>query len=389
MEEASTEALSERIFTEMVGAMSLLAEYLGHRLALFKMKNLVKSSYPLRQALMLSLFGILTSIMIYVSASDASEYEILVLGTVEETISVYKQADFWGEVDRSKPLDVPRAIIVVINQSWREEAKQVSVDVKKELFFRGLVPLILYANELIIKDRARLESLMKIHKEGQAISVESIQWLRGLAARYGLIDPESPPGDRKLLSLMDDLFVRVDIIPPSLALGQGAYESGYGTSRFALLGNALYGQWTYGGKGMKPKEQRKSKGDYGVASYLWPFDSVRGYMRNLNTHRVYEDLRLKRAELRQRNVKITGIVLAETLTKYSEKGQAYIDTLKSIIKKNELGIADDARLRDEQTILIVGAEDEEDKTKVQSEIEGLRASGRLAEIIQSMRLDEL
>jgi hypothetical protein len=75
MEEASTEALSERIFTEMVGAMSLLAEYLGHRLALFKMKNLVKSSYPLRQALMLSLFGILTSIMIYVSASEASEYE--------------------------------------------------------------------------------------------------------------------------------------------------------------------------------------------------------------------------------------------------------------------------------------------------------------------------
>ena len=111
-------------------------------------------------------------------------------------------------------------------------------------------------------------------------------------------------------------------------------------------------------------------------------------MRNLNTNRAYEDLRRKRAELRQRNKKLTGIVLAETLTKYSEKGQAYVDTLKSIIRKNELGIADDAYLRDEQTVLIVSAEDEADKTKAQNEIDRLRASGRLAEIIQSMRLGE-
>ena len=74
----------------------------------------------------------------------------------------------------------------------------------------------------------------------------------------------------------------------------------------------------------------------------------RGYMRNLNTNRAYEDLRSKRVELRQRNEKPTGFDLAETLTRYSEKGQAYVDTLKSIIKKNELDIADNARLRDEQ-----------------------------------------
>ena len=352
------------------------------------MENLFKGSYRLRHALLLCLLYILTSLLIHVSESDAGEYEILVLGTVEETIAVYKQADFWGEVDRSKPLDVPRAIIVVINQSWRDEAKQITVDVKKELFFRGLVPLVLYSNELILKDRKQLESLMTIHKEGKALGAENIQWLQDLAARYGMIDPDKPPVDRKLLSLMGELLVRVDIIPPALALGQGAYESGYGTSRFTLLGNALFGQWTYGGKGMKPREQRKSKGDYGVASYLWPFDSVRGYMRNLNTNRAYDDFRRRRAELRQSNTKLTGIVLADTLTRYSEKGQAYVDTHKSIIRKNELGIADDAHLRDEPTVLIVGAEDEEDKTKVESEIEELRASGRLAEIIQSMRLDQ-
>jgi hypothetical protein len=77
--------------------------------------------------------------------------------------------------------------------------------------------------------------------------------------------------------------------PLLLALGQGAYESGYGTSRFALEGNSFFGQWTYGGKGMQPKEKRAAKGNYGVAAYTWPLDSVRSYMMNLNTHRAYSE----------------------------------------------------------------------------------------------------
>jgi uncharacterized FlgJ-related protein len=326
--------------------------------------------------------------MIFISSADAREYEIIVLGTVDETIELYKKADFWGEVDRSKPLDVPRAITVVINESWSEQAKEVTVAVKKELFFRTLVPLVLYANELILRDRTRLEDLAKRRKAGADISADDLQWLLELSIRYRLTKQESPPPDEKLLSMMDDLLVRVDVIPPALALGQGAYESAYGSSRFTLLGNALFGQWTYGGKGMKPKEQRKGKGDYGVASFLWPFDSVRGYMQNLNTHRAYEDLRRKRAELRRRGEELTGLVLAETLSKYSEKGQAYVKTLKSIIKVNALDVADNARLRDEPMALIVSAESEEDKAQVESEIEDLRASGKLAEIITSMRLDE-
>ena len=109
------------------------------------MVYLNKCLYLFCKVAVLGVIGILTSIMIYVSASGAGEYKILVLGTVEETISFYKEADFWGEVDRSKPLDVPRGIAAVINQSWREEAKQVTVAIKKELFFRvQLVKLISY-----------------------------------------------------------------------------------------------------------------------------------------------------------------------------------------------------------------------------------------------------
>ncbi len=350
------------------------------------MENVVRLFETFNRGFFICLFSILTSALIFIAVADADNYEILVLGDVDETIEVYKQADFWGEIDRSKPLDVPRAIIVVINKSWREEARQVSVDVKKELFFRGLVPLVLFSNELILQDRQRLLSLMKHHKAGETIEANEMRWIKDLATRYKLTNSESSPDDRKVLSMLDDLLVRVDIIPPALALGQAAYDSGYATSRFTLLGNALFGQWTYGGKGMKPIEKRESKGDYGVASFLWPFDSVRGYMLNLNTHRAYEDLRRKRAELRRRGEKLSGIVLAETLVKYSEKGQTYVDTLKSIITKNELDLADDAHLRNEPTVLIVGAEDMADKAKVESEIESLRTSGELDDIIRSMRL---
>ena len=352
------------------------------------MDNLIRRIHLIGRASILGLIFMLASAIILIRAPDASQYEILVLGTVEETIAAYKQANFWGAVDRNKPLDVPRAIIVVINKSWREEAQQVTVSDKKELFFRGLVPLILYANELILKDRTQLESLMKRRKAGEAISEDNLKWLRDLAVQYGVANRESPPAGPELEPMMDELLTRVDIIPPSLALGQGAYESGYATSRFSLLGNALFGQWTYGGKGMKPKEQRKSKGDYGVASYLWPFDSVRAYMQNLNTHRAYGDLRRKRAELRQSGQRLTGLALAETLAHYSEKGQSYVDTLKSIIIKNELDVADNARLRDEPTVLIVAAESAEHKAEVESEIERLRTSGELEEIIRSMRLEE-
>ena len=98
---------------------------------------------------------------------------------------------------------------------------------------------------------------------------------------------------------LEELLIRVDVIPVSLALGQAAYESGYATSRFAGLGNALYGQWSWGGKGMKPDQQRRSEhGDYRIRGFEAPQASVIAYTINLNTHFAYEGFRDKRAELR-------------------------------------------------------------------------------------------
>src|SRR5438128_793574 len=111
-----------------------------------------------------------------------------------------------------------------------------------------------------------------------------------------------------------ELLNRVDVIPPSLALAQAASESGWGTSRFAREGNALFGQWTWGGKGMTPAEQRTdTHGDYRVAAFESTALSAYSYALNLNTGNAYRDLRLRRAELRRQNLRVSGNSLAETL----------------------------------------------------------------------------
>jgi uncharacterized FlgJ-related protein len=183
------------------------------------------------------------------------------------------------------------------------------------------------------------------------------------------------------------MLYRFDVIPPGLVLGQAAYESGYGTSRFAVEGNALFGEWTYGGAGMTPSQQRKELGDHRIAAFDWPFDSVRSYFINLSAHPAYEPLRRLRADLRAKGKPLDSLALADGLVKYSERGQDYVDELKGIIRVNKLDVADHAKLRDEPLRFIVGAEDAEAAAAAREELDAMRASGQLQEIVERMRLE--
>ena len=322
--------------------------------------------------------------------AGANEPEIIIIGSVEGAIDFWKRLDFWGEADRPEDLMVPRALLVAINRTWKEEADSIPVPLKKELFYRDLLPLALYANELILQDRARLEAIVDGYRRTEVLGAEDREWLEGLAARYRLARADGAAtvrSDSEYARLIDELLRRVDAIPPSLALGQAAYESGYGTSRFTLLGNALYGQWTYGGRGITPERQRSWKGDYKIAAFEWPLDSVRAYMRNLNTHRTYAPLRHLRSDIRRRGDTPTGMELAGTLVHYSERGETYVRTLRSIIRVNKLDIADKTRLRDEPPVLMVNVDTEEEIAQTRKELDRLRATGELAKLIESMRLD--
>jgi len=145
----------------------------------------------------------------------------------------------------------------------------------------------------------------------------------------------------------------VDAIPPSLALAQSASESGWGTSRFAAEGNALFGQWSTG-KGIVPAQQRTAThGDHRVAAFESTGMAVWSYALNLNTHAGYKEFRARRADVRRQGRRVRGTDVVDTMVHYSERGQAYVDELKTIIRQNRLAAADDAYLSKMEIIRVV------------------------------------
>jgi uncharacterized FlgJ-related protein len=152
---------------------------------------------------------------------------------------------------------------------------------------------------------------------------------------------------------MGELRVRVDEVPVSLVLAQAANESGWGTSRFASEGYALFGQWSFGGSGMLPEAQRQTLGDYRVAAFESPLMSVIAYMRNLNTHAAYARLRELRANARTAGQPLIGYDLAGGLDRYSERGQEYVDDLHAMIETNLLRDADFTYLAPGPVYLVV------------------------------------
>ncbi len=199
---------------------------------------------------------------------------------------------------------------------------------RKELFIQIVLPLILQENNNIKLDRKRLFSI--INKSNNT-NLEK-KWLENKFKQYGI-------PSRDILTLK----IRMDEVPVSLALAQAAKETGWGTSRFAQEGNALFGQWTWSGEGLKPKDADNSKG-HKVMKFNVLQASVRAYQRNLNTHSSYKDFRLARAQLRDTGKSLDSIILSEYLDQYAETGEKYVEVLQKIIKQNNLKDFDDAKL---------------------------------------------
>jgi Bax protein len=269
-------------------------------------------------------------------------------------LDLFEELRYTPEVWQAGIREVPRVFITDVPERWRKETtQQIDVQLKKRLFFRALAPLVLRANEMILADRERVERLAAGRDEGSTLSSEDERWLTEVALRYDIIDSDEEAVDTADL---EDILARVDIVPASLALSQGAEESGWGTSRFASQGNALFGQWTWGENAIKPDQQREKLGNYGIAAFETPLQSVLAYMHNLNTHRAYAGLREKRAKTRSENEPLSGHALAETLDRYSERGVEYVKSLQAIMRVNHLDAADSAYLANGPTIWLVPVE---------------------------------
>jgi Bax protein len=237
---------------------------------------------------------------------------------------LYEDTGYKLEDIRKNKLVKPVAL-----DSFPREIKMIeNTKKRKEFFIQIVLPLILQENNNIRLDRKRLFSI--INKSNNT-NLEK-KWLDKKYKQYGI-----PSKD--LLTLK----VRMDEVPVSLALAQAAKETGWGTSRFAQEGNALFGQWTWSGEGLKPKEADEHEG-HKVMKFNVLQASVRAYQRNLNTHKTYKEFRLMRAKLRDAGEPLDSIILSEHLNKYAETGEEYVKVLQKIINQNNLKDFDNAKL---------------------------------------------
>jgi Bax protein len=207
---------------------------------------------------------------------------------------------------------------------------------RKEVFLALVLPLVLEANAHIAVERKRLLHVLAMTKLGLPLPPDLGPWLKRLASRYNT-EPDR----------LDVLLKRVDVIPVSLAMAQAAIESGWGTSRFAVQGNAIFGQWTTaGGRGLVPAAREEGK-THKVRAFDRLSESVAAYFLNLNTHRAYRGLRALRREARDMGARPDGQALAVGLEPYSEKGEEYVELLRALIRVNRLAPFDDAILSDD------------------------------------------
>jgi Bax protein len=205
------------------------------------------------------------------------------------------------------------------------------IDARKSAFFEFLSSFIEAENQRIAAMRAELLPISEVVRSGQMLSEVEAERLAYIAAEYRLAESGLEPK-----ALVRELLRRVDELPVSLVLAQAANESAWGTSRFAREGNNIFGQWCFDeGCGLIPA--RRGKGaTHEVRAFASIEASVKAYFRNLNTNRSYEDMRELRTAMRMQDMAMDSMVLARGLTRYSERGLAYVNELQNIIRVNRL-----------------------------------------------------
>ena len=219
---------------------------------------------------------------------------------------------------RATPLMVPRTFVRQIPPSHQ----LLSGSAQKASFLKIALPLILAGNDEVM---LRRDAIGRSNQNDDRANLEKWAYLYDIK----IIDQDNNTLTRQLLR-------RADVIPVPIALAQAAIESGWGTSRFAIKGNALFGQWAWrddaGLRPLTPTNDRAVVRSFGTLS-----GSVRAYIHNLNTHPYYENFRNARAALHDGPNEKKTKILVKHLDRYAEIGPAYVTKLENLIRTNQFG----------------------------------------------------
>ncbi|MCB2106467.1 MAG: glucosaminidase domain-containing protein [Rhodobacteraceae bacterium] len=266
--------------------------------------------------------------------------------TVADLESAFAAIDYDFRAIRDGERPVPRVRV----DTMPEDLSQVpEVARRKSLFFASVLPLILAVNEQIAHERELVEGVRRKLRLGEAVTDDERQALTKIAHEYEVIDQDALEEiDVTSTEILDRLDRRVAPIPVSLALAQAAEESAWGMSRFAVEGNAIFGQWVWNDDAGIVPELRDTGARHSIRAFKDLYESTRVYAHNLNTHWAYRDFRRARATMLSAGA-LNGQELAATLLRYSERGQAYVEALRKIIRGNGLAPLDDARFSSGQS----------------------------------------
>lgn len=334
---------------------------------------------PYRQRVMIALTAlaacsVVTSAYLYkkfnVGPALAARWQVEI-GTANEPLIVANLEQTFARIDYDlaqvrKGSVVPRVLVRAIPDDLGQVPE---VERRKSLFLGAVLPLVLAVNEQIMTERAKIETIAKKLKFHETLYADDLAELERLGKIYEVIEQptesEDPDIDIQALDhaeLVDELLLRIAPLPVSLVLAQAAEESAWGLSRYAAEGNALYGQWVWNDDaGIIPKNRRDGQ-THSVQAFSDIYESTLSYAHNLNTHRAYKNFRHMRANMLNAKGVLDGHVLAGTLTKYSGRGTAYVESLRNIIRANDLAVLDRAKLSDQKKPETVAARAVETKT---------------------------
>jgi Bax protein len=265
------------------------------------------------------------------------------LGDSQRLFGYFEEIGYRLDALREGVGTVPRVYLASLPNDL---PKVESPEIRKAVFIKAVLPIILRANEEVLDRRARLEGLSRKIAAGRELSEKDEAWLAEMAELY----------DVKKVDVKE-LARRIDVVPPSLALAQAALESGWGTSRFAQKGNALFGQKIFvDSPAAMPSYDKDGKEVFRMRSFDDVAGSVRSYIHNLNSHPAYADFRKVRSEMRRKVGSdrtdfgpVAGDTLAKTLVSYSERGDDYITDVRQLIQINDLRVFDRVKLAKDRT----------------------------------------
>jgi Bax protein len=263
---------------------------------------------------------------------------MVIVGGADEMLDAFVRVGYTlnavEEATRYGDAAVPRFLLDTLPRDLQELD---SIESRKALFIKAMLPLILAVNEGIVRERREIQAARQIIAEGGSLSLPQALGVQRIMNKYGSAD-------------LGELERRVDVIPPSLALAQAAEESGWGTSRFAKQANALFGHTgSLDGTAVIPSRDRT----FALRSFERLVDAVQAYCDNLNTHAAYKDFRQLRSQLRAEGKTLDSQALAGTLIRYSERGKDYIKNIRAVIRTSRLTAFDAAKLNDDKAAGVI------------------------------------